>query len=306
MSGTLSTMADCNAARTALLEAYRAIPYGDYLRTDHWRAIRMGAIDRSRGHCQLCGKTEQLHVHHNSYKNLGEERPEDLIVLCQGCHKKFHDNVTPAENAEKISGGELRRREANPREVAAVEVEPGFVLNLGFMDGTMRKIEFKPLLGLKELNGLEDESLFKQIDIDGDGNLRWPNQSGISRDVLYEWPKDREDLTCRASGDIIARATLDSKLKIRSVEILGRFILRLHYENGSSEVLNFSWILRHKLFQPLKDLSIFNQALIDDSGTLCWPNGIYVDMAFLARFPVLDGYSAENLALALKQKEVKP
>jgi 5-methylcytosine-specific restriction endonuclease McrA len=88
-----SIIATCNAARNALLAAYRAMPYSDYLATDHWLSIRAAAMYRAGGRCQLCGNGHQqrLQIHHNTYENLGQERPEDLIVLCQSCHEKYHN-----------------------------------------------------------------------------------------------------------------------------------------------------------------------------------------------------------------------
>lgn len=36
---------------------------------------------------------EGLNVHHNSYAHHGQEHKhlEDLVVLCNNCHKKFHN-----------------------------------------------------------------------------------------------------------------------------------------------------------------------------------------------------------------------
>jgi len=63
------------------------VPYKEYL---HWRKIRVEAIARANHRCQLCNKDNILHVHHRTYERLGKELPEDLIVLCQSCHLKFH------------------------------------------------------------------------------------------------------------------------------------------------------------------------------------------------------------------------
>ena len=42
--------------------------------------------------CQHCGKSDtQLHAHHIVFRsNGGSDRPENLITLCEDCHKKLH------------------------------------------------------------------------------------------------------------------------------------------------------------------------------------------------------------------------
>lgn len=45
------------------------------------------------GHrCQTCGSTERLQVHHRTYLRRGREMSRDLMVLCEPCHKLFHEN----------------------------------------------------------------------------------------------------------------------------------------------------------------------------------------------------------------------
>lgn len=65
--------------------------YKNYLKTNHWKEKRKKVLKGAKFKCQLCSNTNNLHVHHNTYKNIGNEKKEDLIVLCDGCHKKFHD-----------------------------------------------------------------------------------------------------------------------------------------------------------------------------------------------------------------------
>ena len=67
------------------------MPYQEYLQTKHWRNKRYEALKRANHKCQLCGSKENLQVHHNTYDNRGNEKDEDLIVLCEICHAKFHD-----------------------------------------------------------------------------------------------------------------------------------------------------------------------------------------------------------------------
>jgi 5-methylcytosine-specific restriction endonuclease McrA len=51
------------------------------------------ALVRAGYKCQVCSSIESLHVHHNTYDNLGDELPTDLIVLCDICHGQFHDRL---------------------------------------------------------------------------------------------------------------------------------------------------------------------------------------------------------------------
>lgn len=72
------------------LEELKIMDYELYLQTDEWQHKRLDAIDRAKGVCERCGSRENLSVHHKTYERRGEELPEDLITLCQDCHKKEH------------------------------------------------------------------------------------------------------------------------------------------------------------------------------------------------------------------------
>ena len=63
--------------------------YPQYLVTFHWRKIRKDIIEKHKV-CQKCGSKEKLHVHHFTYDNIGNEKEEDLILVCEDCHKKLH------------------------------------------------------------------------------------------------------------------------------------------------------------------------------------------------------------------------
>lgn len=65
--------------------------YNNYLKTKYWKQKRQKVLKAAKYKCQLCSNKEKLHVHHNTYENIGSEKKEDLIVLCEKCHKKFHD-----------------------------------------------------------------------------------------------------------------------------------------------------------------------------------------------------------------------
>lgn len=66
-------------------------PYHEYLQTDEWNKQRSQAIMVAGGKCQLCNDGKTLHVHHRTYERRGCEKLEDLTVLCDKCHAKYHD-----------------------------------------------------------------------------------------------------------------------------------------------------------------------------------------------------------------------
>ena len=64
--------------------------YNDYLMTRHWQLFRGEALKFYNNRCVVCGSTEKLCVHHNNYDNRGRETFNDVIVVCDSCHKKIH------------------------------------------------------------------------------------------------------------------------------------------------------------------------------------------------------------------------
>lgn len=79
-------------------KAILAMPYTDFLKTPYWEGIRCYKLRRAKYSCELCSAKAKLNVHHRTYKNHGLEHrrsiaDSDLIVLCEKCHKKFHDIV---------------------------------------------------------------------------------------------------------------------------------------------------------------------------------------------------------------------
>ena len=66
--------------------------YKTYIKTDGWKTkaeIRK-KVDGYK--CAICGKTDNLQVHHLHYKTFMNENPEtDLVTLCKECHEHVHD-----------------------------------------------------------------------------------------------------------------------------------------------------------------------------------------------------------------------
>ncbi len=66
------------------------LPYNEYLHTRHWWLVRHAALQRANHRCQLCNSMNHLQVHHRTYERRGAERDDDVIVLCDTCHTRFH------------------------------------------------------------------------------------------------------------------------------------------------------------------------------------------------------------------------
>ncbi len=62
-----------------------------YLQSQEWSKLKTQALSRANYKCQLCNARNELHIHHRTYNNIGNEDLDDLIVLCRKCHEKFHD-----------------------------------------------------------------------------------------------------------------------------------------------------------------------------------------------------------------------
>jgi 5-methylcytosine-specific restriction endonuclease McrA len=68
----------------------RSLPYQEYLQTPHWQLKRRKKLRLSGYRCERCAGKSELHVHHITYLNRGDERMKDLMVLCKKCHTLHH------------------------------------------------------------------------------------------------------------------------------------------------------------------------------------------------------------------------
>jgi hypothetical protein len=55
-----------------------------------WREAKKTVQERDGHACRVCGGEENTEVHHiNPVRLGGEDDPENLVLLCKGCHNKF-------------------------------------------------------------------------------------------------------------------------------------------------------------------------------------------------------------------------
>jgi hypothetical protein len=75
---------------------------------------------------------------------------------------------------------------------------------------------------------------------------------------------------------------------VESFKIVAPYTLRAGFEDRTEQLINFEPTLAGELFRPLRNLSLFNQVLIDpEVHTLVWPNGADFDPATLHDWPEL-------------------
>jgi hypothetical protein len=69
---------------------------------------------------------------------------------------------------------------------------------------------------------------------------------------------------------------------VTAFQQIGPFTLRLEFDDGAQQTIDFSPILYGNLFGALRDPDLFRQVKIDpDFETLVWPNGADFDPATL-------------------------
>jgi len=73
---------------------------------------------------------------------------------------------------------------------------------------------------------------------------------------------------------------------VTDVEIIGSYTLRLTFDDGHKQIINFEPVLYGPLFEPLRDLGLFNQVqLNEDTGTIEWPTGADFNPVVLHDWP---------------------
>ena len=92
--------------------------------------------------------------------------------------------------------------------------------------------------------------------------------------------------------------------RVRSFEIVSPYTLRLRFDDGTEQTVDFRPVLAGELYGPLRRAELFNQVRIDpEVETLVWPNGADFDPATLHDWP-LHEKALRELAKNWEQAEV--
>jgi len=74
--------------------------------------------------------------------------------------------------------------------------------------------------------------------------------------------------------------------RVVSFEKVAPLILRVMFDDGTSQVIGFRPVLKGELYGPLQDPLLFEQVRIDpEVHTLVWPSGADFDPAILHNWP---------------------
>ncbi|MBM3235872.1 DUF2442 domain-containing protein [Candidatus Poribacteria bacterium] len=74
--------------------------------------------------------------------------------------------------------------------------------------------------------------------------------------------------------------------RVIDFEIIGPYTLRVEFDDGTKQVIDFRPVLGGALYGPLRDEGVFKQVEIDpEVHTLVWPNGADFDPSTLHDWP---------------------
>jgi len=77
--------------------------YKDYLSSPAWHKKRTQIFIRSGKICEICKTNKAEEVHHKTYKHIYKEPLEDLIAVCQTCHRAEHNLLTSEETEIEVN-----------------------------------------------------------------------------------------------------------------------------------------------------------------------------------------------------------
>ena len=71
----------------------KRLPYPEFLKTRYWKTVSKYVKYMAGKKCIVCDSNKKLRTHHKRYDNKGYEYihwANDLICICNICHKKIH------------------------------------------------------------------------------------------------------------------------------------------------------------------------------------------------------------------------
>jgi hypothetical protein len=85
--------------------------------------------------------------------------------------------------------------------------------------------------------------------------------------------------------------------RVQSFAIVSPYTLRITFDDGIEQVIDFRPVLAGELFGPLQDMALFNQVKIDpEVKTVVWLNGADFDLDTLHDWPLYAKALADRAA----------
>jgi len=94
-------------------------------------------------------------------------------------------------------------------------------------------------------------------------------------------------------------------VKVTDFAIVGPYTLRITFDDGTEQTINFEPVLHGYYYTPLRDLDFFRQVRLDaEVATLVWPNDADFDPATLYNWHRGDGAELAQRAARWHQVQV--
>jgi hypothetical protein len=90
------------------IESKHAYRFG-YLKSDKWKQVRLDALLREKGKCQIC-QEESIYndAHHIWYpENIYDTQEFHLVILCRPCHDFVHVAFPECKTRDEEAGREI-------------------------------------------------------------------------------------------------------------------------------------------------------------------------------------------------------
>jgi hypothetical protein len=85
--------------------------------------------------------------------------------------------------------------------------------------------------------------------------------------------------------------------EVADFEIISQYTLRVAFDDGTQQVIDFEPVLYGEMYVPLRDFEFFNRVVLDEEiKMLIWPNGTDFDPWMLHEWPRL----IDQLAVQVK------
>lgn len=181
------------------IEGKHAYRFG-YLKSEQWKNVRIEALAREHGKCQICEEESISNdAHHIWYpQNIYETTERHLAILCRPCHEFVHQMMPECKTNDEEVGLNEWRKFKNAIIAWRREKVSLFRTGMDFLPASQLRKAYEELKD--KYNSLA--SKFGAAGIANNGELT-PNQEyELMRHIIAKWWKEKKILTESNSGAI--------------------------------------------------------------------------------------------------------